>query len=263
MVKDFYNPSHELNANNVSTGKQQPVYQRILIKLSGEALQGNANFGIDPAVLTRLANEIHELKELNIQVAIVIGGGNLFRGATLSAVGIDRITADQMGMLATVMNALALRDALESANLSCRIMSAVGIGSIVPLYERRKAIHHLENGRVVIFAAGTGNPLVTTDSAASLRAIEIEADVLLKATNVDGIYSADPVKFPEAHKYDHLTYSEVLERELGVMDLAAFCQCRDYNMKLRVFNINRPGVLLRIVSGASEGTEVSNEEIRQ
>ncbi|MDF2868235.1 MAG: pyrH [Gammaproteobacteria bacterium] len=255
--------SQNLTEKSVSTGQQQSVYQRVLIKLSGEALQGDAKFGIDPAVLARLASEIRELRELNIQVAIVIGGGNLFRGATLSAAGIDRITADQMGMLATVMNALALRDALENASLSCRIMSAVGIGSIVALYERRKAIHHLENGRVVIFAAGTGNPLVTTDSAASLRAIEIEAEVLLKATNVDGIYSADPVKFPDAHKYEHLTYSEVLDKELGVMDLAAFCQCRDHNMKLRVFNINRPGVLLRIVSGASEGTEVSNEEMNQ
>jgi len=240
--------------------EQKPIYQRVLIKLSGEALQGSGKFGIDPEVLARLAKEIRELVERQVQVGIVIGGGNLFRGTTLSAVGIDRITADQMGMLATVMNALALRDALENAQLSSRIMSAVNIGSIAALYERRKAIYNLQNGRVVIFAAGTGNPLVTTDSAASLRAIEIKADVLLKATNVDGIYSADPVKFPEAVKYERLSYNEALAKELGVMDLAAFCQCRDHNMELRVFNINRPGVLLRIVSGAAEGTIVSNEE---
>lgn len=244
----------------MSFAQQTPQYRRVLIKLSGEALQGNGKFGIDPAVLSRLANEIRDLIEHKIQVGIVIGGGNLFRGATLSAAGIDRITADQMGMLATVMNALALRDALESSYVSSRVMSAVGIGSIAALYERRKAIYHLENGRVVIFAAGTGNPLVTTDSAASLRAIEINADILLKATNVDGIYSADPVKYPNAKRYEHLTYHEALEKELGVMDLAAFCQCRDHNMKIRVFNINHTGVLMRIALGASEGTLVSNGE---
>lgn len=245
-----------------TSAEQKAIYRRVLIKLSGEALQGNAKFGIDPAVLTRLAKELRELIDLGVQIGVVIGGGNLFRGATLSAVGIDRVTADQMGMLATVMNALALRDALENAEVTCHIMSAIGIGSIAPLYDRREAIHHLENGRVVIFAGGTGNPLVTTDSAASLRAIEIKADILLKATNVDGIYSADPIKFPTAQKYTRLTYDQVLEKELGVMDLTAFCQCRDHNMKLRVFDINQPGVLLRIVLGANDGTLVSNEEIK-
>lgn len=246
---------------NTGTSTNGVAYNRILIKLSGEALQGGGAFGIDPTMLTRLAGEIREIIKLKVQVAIVIGGGNLFRGATLSAAGIDRVTADQMGMLATVMNALALRDAIEKVEVPCRIMSAVGIGGIVPLYERLKAIHHLECGRVVVFTAGTGNPLVTTDSAASLRAIEIKADILLKATNVDGIYNADPVKVKDAQMYQHLTYADVLENELGVMDLAAFCQCRDHNMQLRVFNVNRPGALLRIISGQAEGTLVSNEEV--
>jgi uridylate kinase len=244
----------------MAQASQKISYHRILIKLSGEALQGESKFGIDPATLARLAHEIHELIELKVQVAIVIGGGNLFRGAALAAAGIDRITADQMGMLATVMNALALRDALEAIHVSSHIMSAVEIGSVAPLYDRRLAISHLENGKVLIFAAGTGNPLVTTDSAASLRAIEIQADVLLKATNVDGIYTADPSKFPDAHKYQALSYGEVLKKELGVMDLTAFCQCRDHNMPLRVFNIHKPGVLLRIVQGGNEGTLVSNKE---
>lgn len=240
---------------------QAPVYRRILIKLSGEALMGQGGFGIDPAVLDRLAREIREVRQLNTQVALVIGGGNLFRGAALSAVGIDRITADHMGMLATVMNALALRDALENLQLPTRVMSAIPISGIVAHYDRRKAIFHLQNGAVVLFAAGTGNPLVTTDSAASLRAIEIKADLLLKATRVDGIYTSDPARDPLARRYKQLSYAEALEKELAIMDLAAFCQCRDHNVALRVFNIHKPGALLRVVTGKDEGTLVNNERV--
>lgn len=232
------------------------AYRRILLKMSGEALQGSSDYNIDPAVLDRMANEVSQVVQLGVQVAIVIGGGNLFRGATLSKAGIGRITSDHMGMLATLMNALAMRDAFERANLSTRILSAISMSGIVDLYDRRKAIHHLQRGRVVIFAGGTGNPLVTTDSAASLRGIEIEADIILKATQVDGIYTADPRKDPTASRYDHLTYKEVLDNELAVMDLASFCQCRDHGMTLRVFNINKPNAILRIVQGENEGTLV-------
>lgn len=234
----------------------QPLYKRIVLKLSGEALQGKANFGIDPQVLDRLASEIREITTLNVQIGIVIGGGNLFRGASLSAAGIGRITGDQIGMLATIMNALAMRDALERIHVSARIMSAIPMSGIVDHYDRRKAIYHLERKRVVLFAGGTGNPLVTTDSAASLRAIEVGAEVLLKATNVDGIYTADPSKDKQATRYQVLTYQEALEKELGVMDLTAFCQCRDHNLALRVFNIHKPGSLLRVITGEDEGTLV-------
>lgn len=236
-----------------------PIYKRILLKLSGEALLGKASFGIDPAVLDRLVKEIAEVVKLNVQIGIVIGGGNLFRGATLSAVGINRVTGDQMGMLATVMNALAMRDALEKVGVATHIMSALGISGLVDQYDRRKAIYNLQKNRVMIFAAGTGNPLVTTDSAASLRGIEVEADVLLKATNVDGIYNADPVKNPDAVLYHHLTYQEALEKELGVMDLTAFCQCRDHGLPIRVFNINKPNVLLEIMKGNTIGTLVDSQ----
>lgn len=238
--------------------QQHPVYKRILLKLSGEALQGNASFGIDPVVLERLVNEIAEISRLKVQIGIVIGGGNLFRGATLAKVGINRITADQMGMLATVMNTLAMRDALERNSVSTRIMSALSITGLVDHYDRRKAIYHLEKQRVVLFAGGTGNPLVTTDSAASLRGIETEAEVLLKATNVDGIYSADPIRYPQATLYQHLTYQEAVERELGVMDLTAFSQCRDHKLPIRVFNINKPGILLDIITGKTIGTLVND-----
>jgi len=234
-----------------------PIYRRVLIKLSGEALMGKGHSGIDPTVLDRLAKEVFEIVQLGVQVAIVIGGGNLFRGAELSKVGLNRITGDYMGMLGTLMNALALRDAFEMANMPSRILSAIAMTGVVDYYDRRKAIHHLQQGRVVIFAAGTGNPLVTTDSAASLRGIEIAADAILKATNVNGIYSADPQKDPHATLYHHLTYKEALEKELAVMDLAAFCQCRDHQVTLRVFNINKPGALLRVIVGESEGTIVT------
>jgi uridylate kinase len=234
----------------------KPVYKRILLKLSGEALMGDEPFGIDPKVLDRIAKEVGELVDLDVQVGMVIGGGNLFRGKVLSKAGLGRISGDHMGMLATVMNAIAMRDALDRAGFETRIMSAIPMSGIVDHYDRRKAMHHLQEGGVVIFAAGTGNPLVTTDSAASLRAIEVEADILLKATNVDGIYSADPALDPMATLYERITYAKALEKELGIMDLSAFCQCRDHNMPLRVFNINKAGALLRIVKGEPEGTLV-------
>jgi uridylate kinase len=234
-------------------------YKRILLKLSGEALIGSAKFGIDPEILNRLAVEIKELVDLGVQIGIVIGGGNLFRGEALSKIGLDRITGDQMGMLATMMNALAMRDAFVRAEIDTRLMSAIPMSGIIDHYDRRKAINKLELGKVVIFAGGTGNPLVTTDSAASLRAIEIKADLLLKATQVEGIYSADPNKDPKATLYSEITYDEALKKELKVMDLTAFCQCRDQNLNLRVFNIHKVGALKRIILGANEGTLVSNE----
>lgn len=235
---------------------QVPVYKRILLKMSGEALLGRTTHSIDPAVLDRMANEIGQVAKMGVQVAIVIGGGNLFRGATLAKAGIGRITSDYMGMLATLMNALALRDAFERSNLPTRILSAIPMSGVVDHYDRRKAIHHLQKGRIVIFAGGTGNPLVTTDSAASLRGIEIEADIILKATQVDGVFTADPLKDSTATQYHTLTYKEVLEKELAVMDLASFCQCRDQGMILRIFNINKPNAILRIVLGEDEGTLV-------
>lgn len=235
------------------------VYKRILLKLSGEALMGDEPFGIDPKVLDRIAQEVGDLVKLNIQIGMVIGGGNLCRGRALSQAGLGRVSGDQMGMLATVMNAIAMRDGLERAGFTTRIMSAIPMSGLVDHYDRRKAIHHLQQGIVVIFAAGTGNPLVTTDSAASLRAIETQADILLKATNVEGIYSSDPEMNPKATLYQRVTYNQALEKELGVMDLSAFCQCRDHNMRIRVFNINKPGALLRIVKGIPEGTLVEGE----
>jgi len=232
------------------------MYKRILLKLSGEALMGEESFGIDPKVLDRIAQEVGELIALGVEVGMVIGGGNMFRGKVLSKAGLGRISADQMGMLATLMNAIAMRDAFERAGFSTRIMSAIPMSGIVDHYDRRKAMHHLKRGRLVLFAGGTGNPLVTTDSAASLRAIEIEAEVLLKATNVDGIYSVDPALDPHAKLYDNITFSFALEKELGVMDLSAFCQCRDHQMPIRVFNIKKHGALARIVKGEPEGTLV-------
>lgn len=233
-----------------------PKYKRILLKLSGEALMGNEKFGIDPAVLNRMALEVGQLKGIGIQVGIVLGGGNLFRGATLQAGGLDRVSGDHMGMLATVMNGLAMRDALERANIATVLMSAIEMSGIVEHYDRRKSMRLLNQGDVVIFAAGTGNPFFTTDSAACLRAIEVEADIVLKATKVDGVYDADPVKNPGAVKYDRLTYDEVLEKKLGVMDLTAICLCRDHDMPIRVFNMNQPGALLNITLGGSDGTIV-------
>ena len=232
----------------------KPVYKRILLKLSGEALQGSEGFGIDASILDRMAQEIKELVELGIQVGVVIGGGNLFRGAGLAKAGMNRVVGDHMGMLATVMNGLAMRDALHRAYVNARLMSAIPLNGVCDNYSWAEAISLLRNNRVVIFSAGTGNPFFTTDSAACLRAIEIDADVVLKATKVDGVYTADPFKDPHAEKFDHLTYDEVLDRKLGVMDLTAICLCRDHKMPLRVFNMNKPGALLNIVHGGAEGT---------
>ena len=233
-----------------------PRYQRILLKLSGEALMGNGEDTLSPAIVGRIAAELCELAQTGVQVGVVIGGGNIFRGASLAASGVDRVTADHMGMLATIMNALAMQDALEARGAAARVMSAIKVNQICEDYIRRRAIRHLEKGRVVIFAAGTGNPFFTTDSAASLRAIEIGANLLLKGTKVDGVYTADPVKDPAAKRYDSLTYEEVLSRNLMVMDATAIVLCRDYGMPLRVFDINQPGALRRIVYGAAEGTLV-------
>jgi uridylate kinase len=234
--------------------KNQPRYNRVLLKLSGEALIGEHEFGIDPKVLDRMALEIGALIGIGIQVGLVIGGGNLFRGASLSAAGMDRVTGDHMGMLATVMNGLAMRDALERSNIRTRVMSAIPMSGIVEHYDRRRAVRDLKDGDVVIFCAGTGNPFFTTDSAACLRGIEIEADAVLKATKVDGVYSADPHLDPTAVKYEKLTYDEVLDKKLGVMDLTAILLARDHGMPLRVFDMKRPGALTRIVTGEKEGT---------
>lgn len=232
----------------------QPKYKRVLLKLSGEALMGDGEFGIDPKVLNRMALEVGQLIGIGVQVGVVIGGGNLFRGAALSAAGMDRVTGDHMGMLATVMNALAMRDALERSNISTRVMSAIPMSGVVEHYDRRSAMRWLKDGDVVIFSAGTGNPFFTTDSAACLRGIEVEADVVLKATKVDGVYDADPMKVKKAKKFDRLTYDEVLDRKLGVMDLTAICLCRDHSMPVRVFNMNKVGALTSIMVGEPEGT---------
>ena len=234
------------------TGEKK--YKRILLKLSGEALTGSESFGIDPKILDQMALEIGQLVGIGVQVGLVVGGGNLFRGAALQAAGLDRVTGDHMGMLATVMNALALRDALERSNIATRVMSSIPMSGVVDHYDRRKAIRALNDGDVVIFAAGTGNPFFTTDSSACLRGIEVEADLVLKATKVDGVYSADPMKVADAVKFDRLTYDEVLDKKLEVMDLTAICLCRDHNMPVRVFEMERQGALLNIVRGGDDGT---------
>jgi len=241
-------------ANSPLPPTSAPAYKRILLKISGEALMGDGEYGISPVVINRVANEVKELIDLGVQVGMVIGGGNICRGAGLSAAGMDRVTGDHMGMLATVLNALAMQDALEQKNVYTRVMSAIKINQICEDYIRRRAVRHLEKGRVVIFAAGTGNPFFTTDSAASLRAIEIGAGLLLKATKVDGVYSADPLKDPKATRYERMSYDEVLERRLMVMDLTAIVLCREHHMPLRVFDMNKPGALRRIVMGEHEGT---------
>ncbi|KFZ37169.1 uridylate kinase [Shewanella mangrovi] len=235
----------------------KPAFRRILLKLSGEALMGEEGFGIDPKVLDRMAQEIKELVELGIQVGVVIGGGNLFRGEGLAKAGMNRVVGDHMGMLATVMNGLAMRDALHRAYVNARLMSAIPLNGVCDAYNWAEAISLLKSGRVVIFSAGTGNPFFTTDTAACLRGIEIEAEVVLKGTKVDGVYTDDPMKNPDATKYDCLTYDEVLDKELKVMDLAAFTIARDHNMNILVFNMNKPGSLRRVIMGDStEGTLV-------
>ena len=233
------------------------AYRRILLKLSGEALMGAEDYGIDPAVIGRIAREIIEAREAGAEIGLVIGGGNIFRGAGLAASGMDRVTGDQMGMLATVINALAMQDALEKLGARVRVMSALKINDVCEDYIRRRAVRHLEKGRLVIFAAGTGNPFFTTDSGAALRAIEIGADLLLKATKVDGLYSADPHKDPDAVRYDRITFDEVIHRKLGVMDTAAIALCRDHTIPLRIYDLTREGDLMRIMQGEPIGTLVS------
>ena len=234
----------------------KPSYRRILLKLSGEALMGEEGFGIDAKVLERMPQEIKELIELGVQVGLVIGGGNLFRGEGLAKAGMNRVVGDHMGMLATVMNGLAMRDALHRAYVNARLMSAIPLKGVCDDYNWAEAISLLKSGRVVIFSAGTGNPFFTTDSAACLRGIEIEADAVLKATKVDGVYDCDPMKNPDAVLYEELDYATVLEKELKVMDLAAFTLARDHGLPIRVFNMNKPGALRRVVMGEEEGTVI-------
>jgi uridylate kinase len=236
------------------------AYRRILLKLSGEALMGDEGFGIDPKVLERMAQEIKEIVELGVEVGLVIGGGNLFRGEGLAKAGMNRVVGDHMGMLATVMNGLAMRDALHRAFVNARLMSAIPLNGVCDNYNWAEAISLLKSGRVVIFSAGTGNPFFTTDSAACLRGIEIEADAVLKGTKVDGVYDDDPAKNPEAKLYKVLSYAEVLEKELKVMDLAAFTLARDHNVPIRVFNMNTPGCMRAVVMGENVGTLICNTE---
>jgi uridylate kinase len=243
-------------------GDPAPRFKRILLKISGEALMGDGGFGIDPGTLERIASEIAEIRALGVEVAIVNGGGNIFRGVAGSATGMDRASADYMGMLAIVMNSLALQDALERLNVHTRVLSAIEMKEICEPYIRRRAMRHLEKGRVVIFSAGTGNPYFTTDTAASLRAMEIHAEVLLKATKVDGIYDKDPVKFADAKRFHRLTYIEVLQQNLKVMDSTAISLCRDNKLAIVVFDLHKRGNIRRVVAGESIGTLVTDEENR-
>ena len=235
-----------------------PICRRILLKLSGEALMGESDYGVDPDYLTRLAGEVRQLAEAGVQLGLVIGGGNIFRGEGLAKGGLNRVTGDYMGMLATLMNALAMQDALERQGLQVRVMSALRINQVCEDYIQRRAIRHLEKGRVLIFAAGIGNPFFTTDSAASLRAIEIGADLLIKATKVDGVYSADPLTTDNAVFYPRLDYTQVLAQNLKVMDATAIVLCRDQGMPLRIMNINKPGALMRLMLGEDIGTLVDS-----
>jgi len=241
-----------------AAGSGRPVYRRIVLKLSGEALAGGQGYGIDPPVLDRVGAEVRDVAALGVQVAIVIGGGNIFRGIAASAGGMDRSTADYMGMLATVINALALQDALEKSGLQTRVLSAIEMRAVAEPYIRRRAIRHLEKGRVVIFAAGTGNPFFTTDTAGALRAVEIGADAIMKATKVDGIYSADPMLHKNAERLAHVTYIDVLNRGLQVMDAAAISLCMDNKLPIIVFDLTRPGNIKRIVLGEPVGSIVSS-----
>jgi len=235
---------------------QRPRYKRILLKLSGEVLTGQGGFGIDPTVIRKIAQEVKEIRSLKVQVAIVIGGGNIFRGMAASAKGMDRASADYMGMLATVMNGIALQDALEKIDVHTRVQTAIEMREVAEPYIRRRAIRHLEKGRVVIFAGGTGNPYFTTDTTASLRAMEIGADVILKATKVDGVYDADPMVYKDAHKYDELTYLDVLKKQLKVMDATAISLCMGNQIPIIIFNLRRKGNVKRAVLGEKVGTRV-------
>jgi uridylate kinase len=240
--------------------KASPVYERILLKLSGEALQGDHLFGIDAGKLSRIAQEIASVTQLGVQVALVVGAGNLIRGADFCAAGFDRVSADQMGMMATVINGLALRDALEKKSIPVAIASAFGVPSIADQYDRAKVRMLLDEGKVVILAGGTGNPLVTTDSAAALRGIEVGVDIVLKATKVEGVFNDDPIKNPNAERYSRLSYDEVISQRLGVMDLTAILLCQEQDLPLRVFNMNKPGALKKIVLGEDVGTLIQDED---
>jgi len=241
-----------------AAGSGRPAYRRIVLKLSGEALAGSQGYGIDPLVLDRVASEVRDVSNLGVQIAIVIGGGNIFRGIAASAGGMERATADYMGMLATVINALALQDALEKTGLQTRVLSAIEMRAVAEPYIRRRAMRHLEKGRVVIFAAGTGNPFFTTDTAGALRAVEIGADAIMKATKVDGIYSADPKRDPSAQRLERMTYIDVLNRGLQVMDAAAISLCMDNKLPIIVFDLTRSGNIKRIVLGEAVGSIVSS-----
>ena len=231
-------------------------YRRVLLKLSGEALMGKMDYGIDPEIISGLAREVLEASRAGAEIGLVIGGGNIFRGAGLAAAGMDRVTGDHMGMLATIMNALAMQDAIEKIGGYARVMSAIKINAVAEDYIRRRAVRHIEKGRIAIFAAGTGNPFFTTDSAAALRAVEIGADLMLKATKVDGVYDSDPKKNPDAVRYDRLSYTDVITRNLQVMDTAAIALCRDYGMPMRVYDMTVPGNLMRLLRGEQIGTLV-------
>ena len=246
-----------MSSDAVIATPQTPVYKRALLKLSGEALMGEQQFGVDPAVATRIALDVGEIQKLGVETAIVIGGGNIFRGLAASARGMDRATADYMGMLATVINALALQDALEQHGTVTRVVTAIEMRAVAEPFIRRRAIRHLEKGRVVIFAAGTGSPYFTTDTAAALRAMEIKADVILKGTKVDGIYTADPMVDPHATKYSTISYLQVLERQLKVMDATAISLCMDNKLPIVVFNLRQAGNIRRVVLGDPIGTTVS------
>ncbi|MFT4728429.1 MAG: uridylate kinase [Granulosicoccus sp.] len=234
----------------------RPAYERILLKLSGEALMGEMDYGIDPGYIRRLAAEVKAISDIGVEVALVLGGGNIFRGAGLAEAGMDRVTGDHMGMLATVINCLSMQDALENQGAYCRVMSALEINSVCEDYIRRRAVRHLEKGRIVLFAAGTGNPFFTTDSAASLRAVEIGADIMIKGTKVDGIYDKDPMKHDDAVKYDEVSFDEAVQKRLEVMDQTAIVMCRDNNLPVKVFNMNKTGDLMRLIMGENIGTTV-------
>ena len=241
-------------------GQRSPIYQRILLKLSGEALLGHQDYGIDPVVIKRVATEVIELLDLGVQVGLVIGGGNIFRGAGLADGGMDRVTGDQMGMLATIINALALQDALEQQGALARVMSALQIHEVCEDYIRRRAIRHLERGRVVIFAAGTGNPFFTTDTAAALRAAEMNCDALMKGTQVDGVYDADPKNNSDAKHYDYLSYKEILARDLKVMDASAIALARENNIPIIVFSIHTQGAFMEVINGKGKFTIIGNSQ---
>jgi len=235
----------------------RPAFNRILLKLSGEALMGSMDYGIDPSYIRRIATEVKAVSDIGVEVAMVIGGGNIFRGAGLAEAGMDRVTGDHMGMLATVINCLSMQDALETQGAYCRVMSALNINDVCEDYIRRRAVRHLEKGRIVLFAAGTGNPFFTTDSAASLRAVEVGADIMIKGTKVDGIFDKDPMKHDDAVKYDEVSFDEAINKRLGVMDQTAIVMCRDNDLPVKVFNMNHDGDLMRLVMGENVGTTVS------